>query len=60
MVYDSICPDCASKDIKVMEDDLCKCEVCGLFFDLEDTPMTEKIIRQRPRKKYNEEEEDAE
>lgn len=54
MIKDFVCPDCASKEIKIVEDSLCKCVVCGAFFDLEDTPLTEKIVRTKPRRKYNE------
>lgn len=51
--YDFVCPECNSDEIKILEDEIGKCNRCGTFFDLYDKPLMEKVLRTKPKKKYN-------
>lgn len=52
------CPDCGSGDVNIIDYLIGRCLICGLYFDLAEEPIVEKIIRTKPKKKYNEDNDD--
>lgn len=58
MKIEFICGDCGSGEIQIIDDIIGKCVKCGEYIDLQEEPIVEKIIRTKPKRKYNGDEEE--